>query len=101
EKAKIADAKNSFRVSRGAADLALGFQWQTMFCDCQYGFMIALGWEHHLFWDQNQLWRIVRIGDIFRSSGTDNFNNTGENVFHERRGDLDTQGWTLTVKFDF
>ena len=101
EKAKIADSKNSFRVSRGAADLALGLQWQTMFCDCQYGFMIALGWEHHLFWDQNQMWRIVRIGDTFKSSGAENFNNTGENVFHERRGDLDTQGWTLTVKFDF
>ncbi|NGX36932.1 MAG: hypothetical protein K1000chlam2_00078 [Chlamydiae bacterium] len=101
EKAKIADAKNSFRASRGAADLALGVQWHGMFCQCQYGFTVMLGWEHHLFFDQNQLWRVVRIGDTFISTGTDSFNNTGENVFHERRGDLDFQGWTLTVKFEF
>ncbi len=100
-KVKIAETKNNFRASRGVADLALGLQWQTMFCDCQYGFMISLGWEHHLFWDQNQLWRVVRIGDTFDGQGSTNFNNTGENVFHERRGDLDTQGWTFTVKFDF
>ena len=23
------------------------------------------------------------------------------NIFHQRRGDLDTQGWTLTVELDF
>ncbi|MDN3507281.1 MAG: Lpg1974 family pore-forming outer membrane protein [Simkaniaceae bacterium] len=101
EKVKITDAKNSFRASRGAADLALGLQYQTMFCDCAYGFSVALGWEHHLFFDQNQLWRVVRIGDTFDGSTPNAWNNTGENVFHERRGDLDTQGWTLTVKFDF
>jgi hypothetical protein len=100
-KVLIADAKNSFRASRGAADLALGLQWQTMFCDCAYGFSVALGWEHHLFFDQNQLWRVVRIGDIFDGGGGAAVNLTGENVYHERRGDLDTQGWTLTVKFDF
>ncbi len=100
-KVKIAETKNNFRASRGVADLVLGLQWQTMFCDCQYGFMIALGFEHHLFWDQNQLWRVVRIGDLFTSSGSDNFNNTGENVYHQRRGTLGTQGLTLTGNFAF
>ena len=101
EKAKIADACNGFRASRGATDLALGVQWHGMFCQCQYGFTAMLGWEHHLFFDQNQLWRVVRIGDTFITTPTTTVNNLGENVFHERRGDLDFQGWTLTIKFEF
>ncbi len=97
-KTKIADTKESFRASRAMTDLGLGLQWQTMFCECKYGFSIALGWEQHLFFDQNQWWRVVRVGDNFDGGVP---NNTGENVFHQRRGDLDTQGWTLTAKFDF
>ncbi len=100
EKAKIADAANSFRASRATADLALGVEWETMFCECKYGFNLRLGWEHHLFFDQNQMWRVVRIGDT-RQTSTAVANNTGENVFHERRGDLDTQGWTLRAQFAF
>ncbi|NGX39182.1 MAG: hypothetical protein KR126chlam1_00504 [Chlamydiae bacterium] len=100
-KMKYIDTKNSFRASRAMADLALGFQWSTMFCDCCYAFTAMLGWEHHLFFDQNQLWRVVRIGDTQQDVTPSCGNNTGENVFYERRGDLDTQGWTLTFKFEF
>ena len=96
-KIDILETHNSFRASRAILDLALGIQWSTMFCDCSYGFTGMIGWEHHLFFDQNQLWRVVRIGDIANALP----NNTGENVFSERRGDLDTQGWTLTIKFEF
>ncbi len=99
DKVKVAECEDSFRASRAMLDLALGVQWSTLFCDCQYGFMIALSWEHHLFFDQNQLWRIVRIDDRINVPGLPN--NQGENVYHQRRGDLDTQGWTLTVKFSF
>lgn len=101
-KAKVADAEYSFRASRAIFDLGFGLQWAGMFCDCKYGFLVSLGWEHHLFMDQNQFWRVVRIGDTaFTATGTAQSNNTGENTFHQRRGDLDTQGWTLRVKFDF
>lgn len=88
-KQKILETEDNFRVSRLIADLALGVQWSSLFCDCQYGFTVKLGWENHLFLDQNQMWRVPRIptGD--------------ENVFQQRRGDLDTQGWTLTFVFDF
>lgn len=96
-KTKIAEYNYSFRASRAMLDLALGVQWATMFSDCQYGFSVALGWEHHLFLNQNQMWRITRIGD----TATTLPNNTGENVYSQRSGDLDTQGWTLTVNFAF
>lgn len=94
----ILDTHYSKRASSAMLDLALGIQWSTMFCDCAYGFTGMIGWENHLFFDQNQLWRVVRIGD---STSTVLPNNTGENVFSQRRGDLDTQGFTLTLKFEF
>ena len=101
-KIKVLELDDSFRASRAILDLALGVQWATMFCDCQYGFTVRLGWEQHLFFDQNQLWRVTRIGDVSRGEAQAALpNNTGENVFQQRRGDLDTQGWTVTLKFDF
>ncbi|MDN3507282.1 MAG: Lpg1974 family pore-forming outer membrane protein [Simkaniaceae bacterium] len=100
DKTKVTEFDYSFRASRAILDLGLGLQWSTMFCDCQYGLTVALGWEHHLFFDQNQMWRVVRIGDT-DAGFTNGSNNTGENVYHQRRGDLDTQGWTLKVAFGF
>lgn len=97
-KSKVAEIKDDFRASRAMLDLGLGLQWMGMFCECQYGIRVALGWEHHMFFDQNQMWRINRIGD---GSASELPNNLGENVYQQRRGDLDTQGWTLTVDFSF
>jgi len=96
-KVKILDTTESFRASRAILDLGLGVQWSTLFCACQYGFTAQLGWEQHLFFHQNQMWRVVRIGDTPSAPA----NNTGENVFHLRRGNLDTQGWTLRFMFEF
>ncbi|NGX39187.1 MAG: hypothetical protein KR126chlam1_00509 [Chlamydiae bacterium] len=96
-KTRFVETEDSFRASRAMLDLALGVQWTTMFCDCCYAFTAQLGWESHLFFHQNQMWRIVRIGDYPDSLP----NNTGENVYHQRRGTLETEGWTFTVKFEF
>jgi len=98
DKVKILETHESFRASRAMLDLALGLQWATLFCDCKYGFTVQLGWEHHMFFNQNQMWRVVRIDDTFDFGIP---NDSGENVFHQRRGSLDTQGWTLSVRFDF
>lgn len=98
-KTKILETHESFRVSRAMLDLALGIQYSTQFCDCDYALAVRLSWEQHLFFHQNQMWRVVRIND---DASTDSFpNQTGENVYHQRRGNLDTQGFTLTVKFEF
>ena len=104
-KIKVHETEESFRASRAILDLGLGLQWMGMVCDCKYGLTIALGWEQHLFFHQNQLWRVVRKNDKGNAPmGTvaDNAPNcTGENVFIQRRGDLDTQGIALKAKFDF
>jgi len=97
-KIKILETEESFHASRAMLDLGLGIQWHSLFCDCQYGFTVQLGWEQHLFFHQNQLWRVNRIGDDILTKFP---NDSGENVFFQRRGTLDTQGWTLKVQFEF
>ncbi len=98
-KVKILDTSDSFRAPRAILDLFIGIQYTTIFND-RYGFIATLGWEHHHFFNQNQMWRVVRIGDASTTAGavTDQF---GENVFDQRRGDLSTQGWTLSLLVTF
>lgn len=105
--ANILSASESLRASRAILDMALGVQYKTMFCSCKYGLTASLGWEQHMFFDQNQLWRVNRVG----ASATPNtpttglnaldLNVSGSNVFHENRGSLETQGWTLAVRLDY
>lgn len=96
-KTPLLDSDESFHASRGMTDLELGIEWSTMFSNCNYGFTVGLSWEHHMFFNQNQLWRVNRIFDSVQTPP----NNSGENTFIQRRGDLSTQGWTLTATFDF
>jgi len=98
-KTKILETKDHFRASRAMLDLELGVQWSTLVCGCQYGLTVQLGWENHMFFNQNQLWRVAR-GAAETDTGVDP-NLKGENVFSQRRGNLDTQGWTLRFKFEF
>jgi len=112
-KVKILETKEHFRVSRAMLDLGLGVQWSSLFCDCQYGITVSLGWEQHMFFHQNQMWRVNRIGDIgglippppspttTASSSLLPSNDDGENDYYQRRGTLDTQGVTLKVVFEF
>jgi len=103
----ILDADESLRASRAILDMTLGVQWSTMFCSCKYGFTAMLGWEQHTFFDQNQMWRVDRVGaegqpnTRFTGLGSPVPIVTGDNVIQHRRGSLDTQGWTFTVKLDF
>lgn len=99
----ILDTEESLRAARAMLDLALGVQWQAMFCDCQYVFTAMLGWEQHLFFNQNQMWRANRVGATAQTIAVNPavLNLTGQNVFDQKRGSLDTQGWTLAFRFDF
>ncbi|NGX59911.1 MAG: hypothetical protein KR126chlam3_01071 [Chlamydiae bacterium] len=93
-KTKVLESTNTFRASRFVADFTLGVQWSSLLCDCKYAFAAKLGWENHLFFDQNQLWKVRKLeypGDP----------STEDNTYQNSRGSLDTQGWTLTFVFDF
>lgn len=98
-KQKILDTKERFYASRAALEFILGLQYHTLICDCKYGIRARLDWEQHLFFHQNQMWRVVRADN---QPSNDTFpNNGGENVFYQRRGTLGTQGWTLSFQFEF
>jgi len=92
-KDKLLETSNSFHSTKMIADFAFGLQWSSLICDCKYGLLVALGYEQHLFFDQNQLWRIA----IVQGNETEEFNN----IYQQGRGDLSTQGWTLSAGFDF
>lgn len=95
----VLEATDSFRSPKGILDLALGLNWATMFCECKYRFQIALAWENHLFFDQNQLWRINRMGDNTATVPNNFINQT--NAIIKQKGDLGAQGWTFTLLFQF
>lgn len=89
-----------FRATRLAADLSMGLRYaQTFACD-RFGLMVQLGWEQHLFANQNQLEKLAAVGFANSAGGT-----SGPNSFSltsvTNQGDLSTQGVTLTVEFDF
>lgn len=92
-KSKVMEIKDTFRNNILAADLGLGVHYQTLLCDCDYALSVSFGWEQHLFLNQNQMWRIV----IQQGNLAPDLNN----IYHQRRGDLSTNGWTLRVTFDF
>ena len=74
-------------LTRAATDLALGIAWDHQFRDDRFHLGFALGWEHHMFFGMNQF---MRFHDVFEQ-GSMSANN----------GDLATQGWTLSGRFDF
>lgn len=96
-KNKILEVKNHFHASRAILDYALGVEYSARFADSAYGVTGRLGWEERLFFHQNQLWRINRIGNI---AGIAN-DPTGENIFSQTRGTLDTSGITLNLILEF
>ncbi len=94
---EILKTKEHYRASRAILDFMLSVEWSTILLDCGYAITARLGWEHHLFFHQNQLWRVNRQNDMAIVLP----NNTGENVFDQTRGTLDTQGWTFSIKLEF
>jgi hypothetical protein len=77
----------SFRTTRAIADLELGLRFDSWTNDERLHFRIQTGWEHHVYFSQNQFVRFVddsAIGD-----------------FVSNQGDLTLQGWTLSMRLDF
>ncbi len=96
----VLETDDNFRSIRGIVDLAVGLQWNTLYRDGTYGLNLAIAWEFHHFFNQNQFWRVMRIGDTVNGTATA-IATHGENVFAQTRGDLSTQGVTFTAKFTF
>jgi hypothetical protein len=84
---KFVNMDDTYRVSRTVGDLQLGLRWDTMFDGDRFHFGIQAGWEHHVYFGQNQFARFVDDQAIGN--------------FLANQGDLSFQGWTLSARFDF
>lgn len=91
EKQNRLKLNNRFRAGRATTDIALGLRWDHMFEGDRFHLGVQLGWEHHMFFGQNQMWQFVNG----TASGS-------IDAAHNRANDeLSTQGWTLAARFDF
>ena len=69
--------RDSYRICRPILDLQLGLGWNYNSCNDCFHFGLKLGWENHLYFNQNLLFDFIPSGD------------------------LTYQGWTLHANFDF
>lgn len=78
--------KSLFHIARPITDLAIGFGWDSLFFDDRLHVGVKVGWEQHIFFDQNQFIRFVT------SSITSLLSN---------RGDLALEGLVASLRLDF
>jgi len=98
----ILSTSERLKGSRAILDFALGIQWSKQFFECKVGIITKLGWEQHLFFNQNQFWRVQRVG-IAQPTVPDALISTptGQNVIDQERGSLTIQGWTLSMTLEY
>lgn len=77
---------DSYHMARPITDLGIGFGWDSRFVDDRLHVGLRVGWEQHIFFDQNQFIRFV-------SSST--------NSLLTNRGDLALEGLIASLRLDF
>lgn len=77
----------SYHISHPILDLELGLRWDYMFDQDRFHIGLHAGWEHHVYFSQNQF--LYFTDDV-------NYGN-----FVSNQGDLSFQGWTVGARFDF
>ncbi|HSX03964.1 MAG TPA: Lpg1974 family pore-forming outer membrane protein [Rhabdochlamydiaceae bacterium] len=79
--------KDFYHVGRVITDFLIGLRYDYMFCEERYHVGVQAGWEHHMFFGQNQFIRFA--DDVAQAS------------MFANQGDLSLQGFSLDVRFDF
>lgn len=85
--ANLADVHQIYRISHPMLDFLLGLRFDSMFYNDRFHLGLQVGWEHHVYFNQNQFPVFV--------------NGTSLGDFVSNQGDLAFQGWTFGVRFDF
>ncbi len=85
----VVNNSQSMRVDRAISELALGLRWDTMFADDRCHFWLQAGWEHLMFFGQNQFQKFLGM------------NASSLGAFVANQGDLTIQGWTISARLDF
>jgi hypothetical protein len=84
---KFVKLKERYRISHPILDLQMGLRWDNMFANDCFHLGLQVGWEHHIYFSQNQF--PVFVDDVSLGS------------FVSNQGDLSFQGWTFSARFDF
>ena len=84
---EVIDLSENDRVGRAITDLQLGLRYDVLFYQERYRLGFALGWEHHMFFGQNQFIQFASA--------------TATGVEFANQGDLTFQGWTFAANFEF
>jgi len=87
----------------GLLDLALGIRWESTWCCDRYRSAVDLGWEHHIFFDQNHRYKTVDFFNFTPLSTTAVVPSTinGYRQIDEATGNLGFGGFVLRLNFDF
>jgi Legionella pneumophila major outer membrane protein precursor len=113
--------KDEFHSTKAATDLALGIQWQGSFADDRVGLMIQIGYDNHIFFNQNQIIAVheALYGDPVQPLIAAGASSTAINTLSKignpvtgvlvnkletptrRAGDLALQGLTVSARLDF
>lgn len=76
----VVNTQNDFYSVKAVVEMAIGLRYETWFSDDDYHFLIQAGWEEQVWLNHNQLFKLVEEGS---------------------HGDMDLQGLTVKVRFDF
>lgn len=76
---------DNFYTSLPIIDLAAGVQWESYLFRSRYHLLLQAGWEMHLLFAQNQLFRYLGLGVVSKSVN----------------GDLGIQGLSLSATFSY
>ncbi len=90
--------KDCFHTTKAATDIQLGLAWEQTMANDQLNFKVLVGWDHHLFFEQNQL---IRFEDEVVRTSNGAALVTQLKVKERRHGDLSLQGLTVGAQIEF
>lgn len=91
------EQKDDFCGCRAVTDAAIGLRWRSCFCGDSVALTVNVGWEHHLFFNQNQFEDFVVLDDD--STFEADIGEIKNPQFH--RGDLCLSGVVIGARIDF
>ncbi len=93
-------SKSTFFQMTPIIDLAIGLRWEENWCCDQYRSNLDIGWEHHVWFDQNHRAKLV---DFFAGPAASTLmrQGTGFRTFDEATGNLALGGLVVRLRVDF
>lgn len=98
---RILEVDDHFRASRVITDMILGIRYEHKFSHRDLRLGVSLGWEHHVFYNQNEFKHFPSFSGADTDVNDANVIAVNTLAIPDYGKDLTTQGWTLSLRFDF